>query len=233
MAGIALSALLAWGMVALAQEQPAPPGANSGNPGMSAGPHRGWHGRRGMGPRGMLRGLNLTDSQKSQLKPIWQQQHQQMQALRANTSLTPEQKKAQAQEIRKNTLAQVNGILTPEQQQQFQQRRQQWGSGFAGGMAQRLNLSEAQKTQMQSIFQQHRSQIQALQQDTSLTAEQKREKRQQIRQDLSSQLNSVLTPEQQQQWQQMRQHHRGPHGPRGPQNPGQGPGPEGPGPNGF
>ena len=205
-AGIALLAVLAWGMMAVGQE--AAPGTNQGSPSTSAGPRHGRHGH-GMGRR-MLRGLNLSDSQKQQLKPIFEQQHQQMQALRNNASLTPEQKKAQAQQIRQNTMAQVNGILTPEQQQQLKQRRQAW----AGRMAQRLNLSESQKTQMQSIFQQHRAEMQAVQQDSTLTAEQKQAKRQQIRQEMRSQLNGILTPEQQQQWQQMREHRRN-HGPQG------------------
>lgn len=206
-AGIALLAVLAWGMMAQAQDTAAAAGATQGNPSANAGPRHGRHGRHGMGR--MLRGLNLSDSQKQQLKPIFEQQHQQMQALRNNSALTSEQKKAQAQQIRQSTMAQVNGILTPEQQQQLKQRRQEW----AGRMAERLNLSESQKTQMQSIFQQHRAEMQAVQQDSTLTAEQKQAKRQQIRQEMRSQLNGVLTPEQQQQWQQMREHRRG----RGPQ----------------
>ncbi len=221
LAGVALLAVLAWGMMAMAQEAAPAPGTNQGNPSVNAGPRHGWGGHRGMGRR-MLRGLNLSDSQKQQLKPIFEQQHQQMQALRNNNSLTPEQKKTQAQQIRQNTMTQVNGILTPEQQQQLKQQRQAW----AGKTAQRLNLSEAQKTQMQSIFQQHRAEMQAVQQDSTLTAEQKQAKRQQIREEMRSQLNSVLTPEQQQQWQQMREHRRG-RGPWGPQNQGAGPGPQG------
>lgn len=212
--GIALLAVLAWGMMALAQDTAPATGTSQGNSSANAGPRHGRHGR-GMGR--MLRGLNLSDSQKQQLKPILEQQHQQMQALRNNSSLTPEQKKAQAQQIRQSTMAQVNGILTPEQQQQLKQRRQAW----AGRMAQRLNLSESQKTQMQSIFQQHRAEMQAVQQDSTLTAEQKQAKRQQIRQEMRSQLNGILTPEQQQQWQQMREHRRN-HGPQG-----QGAGPQG------
>lgn len=212
-AGIALLAVLALGMMAMAQE--AAPGANQGNPSTNAGPRHGWRGHRGMGR--MMRGLNLSDSQKQQLKPIFEQQHQQMQALRNNSSLTPEQKKAQAQQIRQNTRTQVNGILTPEQQQQLKQGRQAW----AGKMAERLNLSESQKTQMQSVFQQHRAEMQAVEQDSTLTAEQKQAKRQQMREEMKSQMNGILTPEQQQQWQQMREHRRG-HGAKG-----QGAGPQG------
>jgi Spy/CpxP family protein refolding chaperone len=67
--------------------------------------------------------LNLTAEQKTQLQPLFQSTRQQMQALRADTSLTPEQKREKMKEIRQNQMAQMKSILTPEQQQQLQQRR--------------------------------------------------------------------------------------------------------------
>ncbi|HXZ80864.1 MAG TPA: hypothetical protein VEG30_13110 [Terriglobales bacterium] len=67
--------------------------------------------------------LNLTADQQAKLKPVLEQQHQQMRALRTDTSLTPEQKQAKVQELRENTHNQINAILTPEQQQQFAQLR--------------------------------------------------------------------------------------------------------------
>lgn len=67
--------------------------------------------------------LNLSAEQKSQLQPIFQSTRQQMQALRADTSLTPEQKHEKMHQIRQNQVTQMKSILTPEQQQQLQQRR--------------------------------------------------------------------------------------------------------------
>jgi Spy/CpxP family protein refolding chaperone len=67
--------------------------------------------------------LNLTDQQKQQLKPVFQSTRQQMQALRSDTTLTPEQKREKMKEIRQNQMAQMKSILTPEQQQQLHQMR--------------------------------------------------------------------------------------------------------------
>ena len=67
--------------------------------------------------------LNLSEQQKSQLQPVFQSTRQQMQALRSDTSLTPEQRREKMQQIRQNQMAQMKSILTPEQQQQMQQRR--------------------------------------------------------------------------------------------------------------
>ena len=81
-------------------------------------------GRRGAFNAGRrFQALNLTAEQKSQLQPVFQATRQQMQALRADTSLTQEQKREKMKEIRQNQMAQMKSILTPEQQQQLQQRR--------------------------------------------------------------------------------------------------------------
>lgn len=214
---IALLSLSLW-----AQTAPPPP-----NPGGPAGPRFGRRGP-GMGPMAGLRNLNLSPDQKTKVDALMQQQHQQMQALHDNTSLTPDQRRQQAQDLRKNALAQLNSILTPEQQQQLKQMRGRargFGRGFEmGRMAGRLNLTPEQKAQLQPIFEQHRSQLQALRDNTSLTPEQRRTQMEQLRKDMQTQINAVLTPEQQQQMQQFRQHRRGPRG-GGP--------PPGPGPNSF
>lgn len=62
-----------------------------------------------------MRDLNLTSAQKAQMKTIMKAARAQHQALRANTVLTPAQKKAQGREIAKNTMAQTKAILTPQQ----------------------------------------------------------------------------------------------------------------------
>ena len=81
--------------------------------------------------------LNLTPDQQSKLQPLFQQQREQMQALHNDTSLTPDQRKAKAQQLHQDFQAQLNGILTPEQQQQLQQmrghRRHRGGAGFGPG----------------------------------------------------------------------------------------------------
>lgn len=88
--------------------------------------HKGEKGGRGMAAkrmRFMARELNLTDSQKAQLKPIFQQQRAQMQALKADTSLTQEQKREKFQQLRADGRKQFLAILTPEQQQKLRELR--------------------------------------------------------------------------------------------------------------
>lgn len=99
-----------------------------------------------------------------------------------------EQQKSQIQEIRRNTRAQMEAILTPEQKQQLEaakqarqsQTRQQTPQGQRPkrGFAS-LNLTEEQKTKMREIKESEKNQIQA-----------------------------ILTPEQQQQLQQFQENRR-------------------------
>ena len=83
-------------------------------------------------------------------------------------------------------------------------------------MAEKLNLSQQQQDQLKPIMEKQREQAKAIWQDNSLTQDQKKEKMQALHQDSQTQMNAILTPEQQQQMQQMRQNfkqHRHGHGP--------------------
>ena len=69
--------------------------------------------------------LNLTDDQKARLRPILQDQMQQMKAVREDSSLSEEQKRAKMKPIHESLHDQINAVLTPEQQAKFKQMRQE------------------------------------------------------------------------------------------------------------
>ena len=69
--------------------------------------------------------LNLTDDQKTKLKPMLQDQMQQMKAVREDSSLSEEQKRAKMKSIHESLHEQINAVLTPEQQAKFKQMRQE------------------------------------------------------------------------------------------------------------
>ena len=98
-------------------------------------------------PRGMNR-LNLTDAQKAQMK-----------------------------QLREETKARIEAILTPEQRAQMQSAQPGPGGGKKrGGQWKNMNLTEAQKQQMQQIREETKQKMEAI-----LTPEQKammQEKRQ-------------------------------------------------------
>lgn len=77
-----------------------------------------------------------------------------------------------------------------------------------GGNRPRLNLTAEQKAKMKSLHEGVRQQVEALRNDTTLSAADKQEKIRSLRQSTRSQFQEVLTPEQQQQLKEAR-HNRG------------------------
>jgi hypothetical protein len=68
--------------------------------------------------------LNLTPDQKTKLQPILESEIQQVRDLRADTSLSPEQKQAKFQQTLTTDHAKIQAILTPEQQQKLAEMNQ-------------------------------------------------------------------------------------------------------------
>jgi Spy/CpxP family protein refolding chaperone len=65
--------------------------------------------------------LNLTSDQQSQIKPILENESQQMDALRSDSSLSQQDRMSKMKEIRQSTSSQIKPILTPDQQTKWQQ----------------------------------------------------------------------------------------------------------------
>lgn len=63
--------------------------------------------------------LNLTDEQKTKLKPILQSEMEQFRTIANDTSLSRDQKHAKMQDAHNTYKSQINAVLTPEQQQKL------------------------------------------------------------------------------------------------------------------
>lgn len=113
--GVTAVALGAWSLQA--QTPPAPkaaapaaksptPAAAEAAPGKSRESHR------------------LTAAQRAKLDELRRTQREKLQAIRADDSLTPEQKRAKARESLAAARAELSGVFTPEQQERFQKARE-------------------------------------------------------------------------------------------------------------
>jgi Spy/CpxP family protein refolding chaperone len=80
----------------------------------------------------MAQYLELTDVQKAKIKPIMEQSQQRSKKVRADKSLSPEQKRAKMKTIRQDSWKKINPILTEAQRKKItamrQQRRQNSGN---------------------------------------------------------------------------------------------------------
>lgn len=219
------TAIMAAGIPGIAQTTTdSPSGSGDATTQTTPGKTYGRRGHRGAHMRQMMiNKLNLSQQQQDQLKPIFQKQREQAQAIRQDSTLTADQKKQKFDALRQDTQTQVNSVLTPEQQQQWAQMKAEGKQRMAENrqkmgarMAERLNLSQAQQDQIKPIMESRREQAKAIWQDNSLTRDQKRAKMQELHSQTQAQVNTILTPEQQQQWQQMRQNFRQHRHGRGP-----------------
>lgn len=89
--------------------------------------------RRGNEMHWLSKKLSLTKDQKAKIRPILENQRQQMRALRQDSSLSQQEKRARFMEIRSKTIDQIRPILTEEQratleqlQKQQQERMKAW-----------------------------------------------------------------------------------------------------------
>lgn len=69
--------------------------------------------------------LNLTDEQKTKLKPILEDEGKQMHALREDTSLTQDQRQEKMKQLHETIDSKINDILTPDQQKKFAELKAQ------------------------------------------------------------------------------------------------------------
>jgi Spy/CpxP family protein refolding chaperone len=106
-----------------------------------AGHHRGG---QGMDPdkrlARMTKRYNLTADQQSQIKPILQDEQQQMQAMHSDTSTSGDDKRAKMQSTHQASTQKIEAVLTDEQKQKFeadqqkmQERRAQHRHGGMNG----------------------------------------------------------------------------------------------------
>lgn len=77
----------------------------------------------------MSKDLNLSDDQKEKLKPILQDEVQQMKSVQADNSLSTQQRRKKMREIHKTYEPQVQAVLTPEQKDKLKNMKQEGRQG--------------------------------------------------------------------------------------------------------
>ncbi len=130
-AGLSLSAAVAQQETA---PSPPPDQQQQGPP-----PNDQMQGHRGMDPEKRLemlqQRLNLNDSQTAQVRQIFTESRAQMEAIRSNASLAPEDRRAQMMTLHQGEQSRIRAVLTPDQQTKYDamQARMRERRGDEGG----------------------------------------------------------------------------------------------------
>jgi periplasmic protein CpxP/Spy len=119
------------------QDAPPPPPAGQ-QTGQGMGRGMGRHSRESVDDqiKHLSKKLNLSDDQQAKLKPIFEDQRKQMEAIHNDSSLSREDRFTKMQALRQSSDAQIKGVLNEEQQKSFdkmraeqQERMKQWRRG--------------------------------------------------------------------------------------------------------
>jgi Spy/CpxP family protein refolding chaperone len=110
------------------QDAPPPDGAMQGPP-----PGGGWHGGPEHRVEMLQKHLNLTSDQTAQLKSILDGERAKAEAVRSNTALAPQDRRAQMMAIHEDGEAKVHAILTPEQKTKYDEMEARMRDRHRGG----------------------------------------------------------------------------------------------------
>ena len=150
----------------------------------------------------MMQDLNLTAEQQTQMKTLHEDMMQQRNAIQNDASLSADQKKDKMKELRQTQMQKMNAILTPDQQAKMKTFRKEGKQNHqmrkgSPQMMQQLDLTADQQTQMKALHETMQQQRNAIKNDASLSADQKKDKMKELHQTQMEKVNTILTPEQQ------------------------------------
>ena len=149
-----------------------------------------------------LEGITLTDDQSTKIEAAYLDADKQIQALHADTTLQGRDLQAKIQGVTTQRDQAVRQILTPDQQQKWddlllQRRVKQETNAAIASLGQGVNVTDDETSKIQDIEADKIKQLSALEQDQTLKPRDRGAKQQEIQQATADKILAVLTPDQQ------------------------------------
>ena len=164
----------------------------------------------------MIKDLNLTDAQKVQLKADRETYKAKMEALRKDENITVKEMKAREKAIHDEQKAKMQALLTPEQKAKIASdranmdtKRKAMDAQRAEEMKEKLGLSNEQAEKLKAHNQETHSKIKAIQDNESLTMDQKKEQMIAVKEASKAQRKNILTAEQLRKMEEMKKEGKG------------------------
>jgi Spy/CpxP family protein refolding chaperone len=168
----------------------------------------------------MTKGLGLTKKQQEQIKPILQDEYDQLEKLRGNDTFNRDERRAKLKALNESTYDKMKPFLTPNQLKQHEaikkliknrrheQRGSKPGPEQARGrslmdperrlnhMTEDLKLTEEQQAKIKPIINSEFAEISKLRGNDTLNQTERRDKLQALNQQTTDQIRPILTQEQ-------------------------------------
>jgi Spy/CpxP family protein refolding chaperone len=134
---------------------------------------------------GIAKELNLSDSQKDQVKSLNKEYKQKAEALR-------QERKTRTEAILTAEQKAKLGELKEKRKNEFKNKR----AGKMEGMKKELGISEAQGQKIKALNEEFRTKAEAIKNNSSLTQEQKKEQFKALNDERKAKMKNILTAEQ-------------------------------------
>ena len=158
----------------------------------------------------MMKDLNLSDAQKTQMKANREANKAKMEALKKQDNLTVKEMRERKMALMQEQKAQMESILTAEQKATIASRKTSMDSkrknmeGQRGeAMKDKLGLSNEQAAKLKAQNEINKEKIKAIQANQSLSMEQKKAQMKAVRDAAKTERQSILTAEQLKKMEQM------------------------------
>lgn len=152
-----------------------------------------------LAPANLARELNLTEEQRARVEGLWKQYNDRNEALRRDTSLTPQQRMQRMSQNREEYVRLVRSLLTEEQLKKFEKLLEERAPAY-GSLA-NMRFSPEQVEKLKEITQRYAKIRQQIAQDQSLDPSARARRLQEINQQMLQEIrDKVLTPQQREQW---------------------------------
>jgi hypothetical protein len=167
-----------------------------------------------------MKSLNLTDTQKEQLKTNREDFRKKMEGLKKQDNITVKEWRSRMQSLKDDQKAKMQSIFTQEQKDKLAKMRtegmdkhKEMMDKRGGMMKERLGLSDAQSAKLEKNRTEAMSKMKAIRENKSLTDEQKKEQMKELHKKQKEEMKVVLTEEQLKKLKEGHgQHHKGPRG---------------------
>lgn len=159
----------------------------------------------------MMKGVNLSDAQKEQMKANREATKKQMMELNKNETITVKEYKSRKAAIQKSQKAQMEKLLTPEQKNQIaqnkieQQKKQELHAAKKlDKMKSKLSLSDEQVNKIKANREASQAKAKTIRDNDQLSNSEKKEQMMALRESSKTGMNKVLTPEQMSKMEEMK-----------------------------
>lgn len=149
-------------------------------------------------PSYLARALNLTEEQRARIDGLWKQYRDRDEAIRRDTSITPEQRMQRFRQSREEYIRLVRSVLNEEQLKKFEELLE--SEANQPTTPPNLRFTPEQLNKIREITQRYSALRNQVQQDTSLDAQTRQRRLQELNKQMLDEIRNILTPEQRAQW---------------------------------